>query len=322
MFHKSAIAIIAASAAFAGAPALAQSVGMATAKQGAFTYSAGAAIAKVASDKGLSMRIQPFAGTSAYVPVVNKGEMEFGLANQLTSLYALQGKAMFKGRANPNLRVVAIMLPLRGAFFVRKDSPIKKISDLKGKRVPAKYTSARVLELLVKATLANGGLTYADVKQVPVTTVPQSADAYARGRTDVFLFAVGAGKVREIDAKVGGLRALHFNTDAKSVKAMQAHIPVSYILKLKPRKGLAGIVNETPVMAYDYLVLTNSKVKDDAVYKLTKVMHQNHKALIENFRPMAGFNPKRMNKDMGALQFHPGAIKYYKEIGQWPPKKG
>jgi TRAP-type uncharacterized transport system substrate-binding protein len=28
-----------------------------------------------------------------------------------------------------------------------------------------------------------------------------------------------------------------------------------------------------------------------------------------------------MNKDMGPVQFHPGAIKYYKEIGAWPPKK-
>jgi TRAP-type uncharacterized transport system substrate-binding protein len=27
-----------------------------------------------------------------------------------------------------------------------------------------------------------------------------------------------------------------------------------------------------------------------------------------------------MAKDMGAVQFHPGAVKYFKEIGQWPPK--
>ena len=29
-----------------------------------------------------------------------------------------------------------------------------------------------------------------------------------------------------------------------------------------------------------------------------------------------------MNKDLGPVKFHPGAIKFYKEIGEWPPKSG
>jgi TRAP-type uncharacterized transport system substrate-binding protein len=29
-----------------------------------------------------------------------------------------------------------------------------------------------------------------------------------------------------------------------------------------------------------------------------------------------------MVKDLGPVQFHPGAIKFFKEIGQWPPKTG
>ena len=32
------------------------------------------------------------------------------------------------------------------------------------------------------------------------------------------------------------------------------------------------------------------------------------------------FMPDRMAKDMGPVKFHPGAIKFYKEIGAWPPK--
>ena len=322
MKSYSRLALIAASTAFAAAPAMAQSVGMGTAKQGAYTYSAGAAIAKIASDNGLSMRIQPFAGTSAYVPVVNKGELQFGLANQLETLYAFQGKAIYKGKPNPNLRVVAIMVPFRGAFFVKKDSPIKTMADLKGKRVPAKFTSAKILVTLINGSLANAGISYADVKQVPVTSVPSNANAYARGKTDAFFFAVGSGKVSEVAAKVGGLRALPFNTDAKSVAAMQKFVPVSYIDNVKPRKGLAGFDAPTNVMAYDYLVLANAKVADDVVYKLVKAMHGNKKALMENFRPLAGFNPKRMNKDMSPLKYHPGAIKFYTEIKQWPPKKG
>lgn len=320
MFKPTIMAAMAATGALAALPALAQSVGMATAKQGAYTYSAGAAISKVASDNGLAMRIQPYAGTSAYVPVLNKGEVEFGLANQLETYYAIRGEAIYNGRPQPNLRVVAVMVPFGGAFYVKKDSPIKSMADLKGKRVPARFTSARVLHTLVEGSLANAGLSYKDVQQVPVTTVPSNADAYARGQLDAFFFAVGAAKVREVDAKVGGLRALPYNTDAKSVQAMQKFVPVAIVSTVQPRKGLAGFPVATPAMEYAYLVLTNAKVKDETVYKLAKVMHDNKKGMVEGFRPLAGFNPAKMSRKMDALTFHPGAVKFFQETNQWPPK--
>jgi TRAP-type uncharacterized transport system substrate-binding protein len=90
---------------------------------------------------------------------------------------------------------------------------------------------------------------------------------------------------------------------------------------LKPSKTMVGITAPTYVMAYDYLVLTSTKVSVDTVYKLTRIMHQNKAALVAGFRPLAGFEPNRMVKDMGAVKFHDGALKYYKEIGAWPPKK-
>ena len=123
-------------------------------------------------------------------------------------------------------------------------------------------------------------------------------------------------KVREVDAKVGGLRALPFNTDDASVKAMQKHVPVAIVNTVKPRKGLAGFAVPTPTMEYAYLVLTNASVKDEVVYKLAKIMHGNKKALASGFRPLAGFNPAKMYRDMPGLTFHPGAVKLLKEIGQ------
>jgi uncharacterized protein len=68
--------------------------------------------------------------------------------------------------------------------------------------------------------------------------------------------------------------------------------------------------------------LANDKVADDVVYKLAKLMHDHKKELAANFGALNGFDPDRMAKDMGPAKFHPGAIKYYKEIGQWPPKGG
>lgn len=312
-----AIAVIAAIA----TPATAQIYSLGTGKQGFFTYSAGAAIAKVAADGGLNLRVKPFGGTSAYVPGVNAGEQQFGLANELETHYAVTGSVIYKDKPQPNLRVVAVLTPLYSEFFVAKNSAIKTIADLKGKRVPSGYASQRVLDVLTKGTLANGDLSYADVQQVPVPNVVGGADEFEQGKADVFMFALGAGKVAEVNSKVP-VRVLAIDHSKEAMDRLRKFIPVAYATQVMPGHGHAGVDGPTWVYAYDYLVLANDKVADDVVYKLTKLLHDHSKELAANFGALSGFDPKRMNKDMGPVQFHPGAIKYYKEIGEWPPKSG
>ncbi len=320
--HAGILAAGAVAAALAVAtPASAQIYSLGTGKQGFFTYSAGAAIAKVAADGGLNLRVKPFGGTSAYVPGVNAGEQQFGLANELETHYAVTGTVIYKGKEQPHLRVVAVLTPLYSEFLVAKDLPIKSIPDLKGKRLPSGYASQRVLQVLTTGTLANGGLSMKDVQGVPVPNVVGGANEFLQGNTDAFMFAVGAGKVAEVNAKKP-VRVLPIDHSKAAMERMRKYIPVAYATILKPGKGRAGVDEPTWVYAYDYLVLVNDKVADDAVYKLTKLLHDHQKELAANFGALSGFDPKRMNKDMGPVKFHPGAIKYYKEIGEWPPKSG
>jgi TRAP transporter TAXI family solute receptor len=233
-----------------------------------------------------------------------------------------QGIAIYQGKPNPKVRAVAIMVPFYAAMFVRKDSDIKSIADLKGKRVPSEYTSARTLVQLVSGYLANGGISYDDVQKVPVPSVPAGADAFAEGKADAFMFALGSAKVAETAAKVGGLRALPISDKPDAVKRLRDVVPVAYAIKVEPGKGRVGVEEPTMLYAYDYLVLASAAASDDAAYKLAKAMHDNKAALAAGFGPLAGFDPKRMVKELDGIEWHPGAIKYYKEIGAWPPKSG
>ena len=103
---------------------LAQTVGVGTTK-GGFTNQAGQSLSKVVSQKtNIQMRSQPFGGSSVYVPAVNAGKLEFGLVNELESLYAVTGTGIYPGRKHPNLRVVSATIPFRVAIFVKKLSLI------------------------------------------------------------------------------------------------------------------------------------------------------------------------------------------------------
>lgn len=315
--YKKRIALAAALTIGATSIAQAQVVGMGTSKQGGFTYSAGAAIAKVVTAEGLRMLVRPYGGSGVYVPAVNKGQLQFALANALETRYAVTGTGAYEGRKQENIRVVGVMLPLRVAIFVRKDSPIKTIADLKGKRVPGVFAAARTLKVLMDGLLANAGMSYADVNTVKAASIISGANDFAANKSDALFFAVGSGKVLQINAQVGGIRALPIDPSPAAMERLRKYVPVAYPLQLKPGKRLAGILKPTYVMAYPYLVLTSAKVPDDQVYKVTKAMWGNRKGMIAAFRAMAGFQQKNMVTKLDPVKYHPGAIKFYKEKGLW-----
>jgi uncharacterized protein len=310
-----------ATAALATPLATAQTVGIG-ATSTAYTAQASAAISKVVSEKaGVQMRVQPYGGTSAYVPSVNAGNLEFGLANELETLYAVTGTVIYDKRPQKNLRVATVLTPFASAIYVRKDSSIRTLQDLKGKRLPSGWASQKIIGVLMEGYLANGGLSYDDVEKVPVPNVVKGADDFAAGKTDAFFFALGAGKVREVDATVGGIRVIGVSDAPDAVERMQKFVPVGVAGRYEPSKVNVGVLEPTHVMQYDYLMLTNTKVPDELVYKVVKAMHDNKQMLATSFPALGRFSPDHMARTFkGGVTYHPGAIKYYTEIGQWPPK--
>lgn len=321
MFRKTVVmtALAGAFALSTGAQAQ-QPVAFATAKTGSLYHSSGSAIAKLVNEGGkVRATIQPFGGSSQYFPAVGAGEVEFGLGNVLETRLAVKGLAHYEGKPNPDLRAVGIMYPLRLAIFVREDSPYKKMADLKGKNGPAGFTSQKIINVLLDAVFATEGLTPDVINPVNVTSVVDGANKFAAGGTEFYIFALGAAKTREVHAKVK-TRVISFVDTPEAEAAMQKHVPVSYY-RMEKDGAAPGVVGETNIMAYDALVFASTKTPDDVVYEVVKTMHANAEALGKAFPPFRLFDPQRMAVEIQDVAYHPGAIKFYKEIGTWPAVK-
>ena len=301
--------------------ASAQSVTVTTTQPGSLTHSMGSAVAKVVTESTpVRLIVQPQGGSA--LPPVNAKVAEFGFANSYDVVFFATGTGDYEGRGpQKDLRVVARMIPNISPMLVKADSPYKSVKDLKGARIPGGFVQQKSLRQSILGHLVNAGLTYKDVDEVLVPNVVKSAEDFMAGRVDAFTFGLGTAKVKEVTAAVGPLRALPMDTAPAAVERMRAVLPGSYEMLVKPVPIFPEIKTPTPVMVFDMILVTNANVADDVVYNVVKAMHEKAKDLGTTFAGLRRFQPGAMAVEYSPLAYHPGAIKYYKEIGEWPPKK-
>ena len=305
------------------ATASAQTVGIATTGSGTLFNRIAIVFGKMMNEKmGVEARVQPFSGTSTFVPIINSNEIQFGILNIIDGEHAYHGTANFAGRPNRNLKFVTAIYQAALGFMVPADSRIKSLKDLKGARIPTKYTAQTTFRSSTLALLANAGLTLDDVKHHPVPNIVKGAQALARGAVDAAIGGPGAGFVSKAHVKLksrGGLRFVSVDTSPAAVKAMRAKMKLD-LIALKPAKHLPGIVEPTIQVGYFVTIVANKTVDDELVYRLVKTAHANKPYMVKSLRPLARFNPNRMAVESG-LPYHPGAAKFFKEVNQWPPQK-
>ena len=289
--------------------------------QGSVFFQASSVIGKLLDEKlKMQVRVQPTGGSSTYIPQLNNGEIDFGFTNVDDSMTAFKGTGNFK-RPNPNMRLMAVTFPLTLGVVVANDSPIKKIADLKGKRIPSGYNAQTTGRVLQDAVLATDGLTMKDVVGVPTQSLFSGVDLLGDGKVDAATIAMGVAQLRQAQANLsshGGVRFIDMKSSPEALAAIRKILPARPML-VQPAAHTVGVAVPTTVLAYSIFFTTFEKMPEDVVYNIVKTLHDNKDTLVSGHPVFRGFDPKAMTEEIG-VPWHPGAIKYYKEIGQWPPK--
>jgi TRAP transporter TAXI family solute receptor len=294
--------------------AAAQPLGLGSSPQGTLTYSLVATIAKTLADVAkIDTRVQPQAGTGAMVPLVNSGEIDIGVCNSLELYDSFTGTGSSADHKNPNLRTVAVLFPIRVGLFVRDDSPIKSMQDLKGKRIAYGYTSQEIIKQEVDAMLASAGLSIKDMTPVMVPNLVRGVDEFVAGRVDVTTFALGQAKVAEADAAVK-IRFLDLGTDKVGEQALKKVFRTAYFAEVKPAPNIPYVKEPIHTMALDYTIFANAKVPADKIKTIVGVLASHKDDLAKGMPLFNAMNPANMYKGV-EVPYHDGAIAYYKENG-------
>jgi len=206
-----------------GGAANAQVIGIVTTPAGSFTNSIAASVAKVIVEHA-KLRATVTPQQSHGQESVNDGSAEVSLASLSDVQQYVTGTVDWAGKGeHKNIRIISRLIPIRTAGFVRKDSSIKSLAEIKGKRISWGYGSQKAVQRVVDAQLAIAGLTGNDVQKVLAPNITSAADDFIASKTDAFWFATGSAKVKQASVSVGGIRALPIVNTPESVKAMQSH---------------------------------------------------------------------------------------------------
>jgi hypothetical protein len=239
--------------------------------------------------------------------MVARNEIDFGMANMLEVVEGIES-----GKLQNDLRIIGSIYVLRIGFFVRKDSGMTSMADLKGKRVPAGYSAMRTLDKNSLAMLATAGLTLSDVKPVMVPNVLRGGDDFMSGANDVFMFSFGGPKVREADATVGGVRALKIGDTPEGLEASRKIFPYGYFTEVKPIPAYVGVSEPMKVYSMDYILFTNAKTKNETVEKIIDTMANNKAEMVAVAPALNDFSVDTMYRKHD-MTYHPGALKYFQD---------
>lgn len=301
------------------------SVSIGTHPQGASYNVTGAGIAKVVSEHTpVKITVKPFAGPNAWMPLLNSGELDLGVIAAPDAGWAFNGVNGFK-EPSKNVRTLIYgnYLTLPG-FTIRQDANISKVADLKGKPVAAGYAGNQIIHLVLEAQLATVGLSWDDVVGVPVTDIAAGMKAVRENRAiAAFGGAPSTAPALEVDSAVTLTNLSFGDWDPNDI----ANFPADMLAEMRKRipgaaatlvKGGTGWVKRDSVgISYPIILVANAQLSDATAYEIVKGLWENDTELHPISDWLAGWKKETFFNPVPPTPYHPGAIRFFKEVGVW-----
>ena len=297
--------------ALAAATEAATFINVGTGSTGGTYYPVGAAMAKVWNDTIPDMRAnaQSTGGTAQNLSLLSKGEAEIVFADGLY-YFAYEGKGMFEGKAMKGLRAIAPLYAEPVHFLAAEGSGIKSIKDLKGKRVSVGAVGSGT-EITVRALLRANGIDPDKDIRAENLGLSDTASAFADKHIDAGLVvgALGIAGIVEI-MTVGTAELIDF--EPAVIESLCKELP--YYLPFEiPANTYKGQEKPVKAMASWNVLITNDKLDEETAYQMTKALYEKKADILNVSSRLSSMAPE--NLKFITIPLHPGAERYYREIG-------
>ncbi|MCS6876752.1 MAG: TAXI family TRAP transporter solute-binding subunit [Geminicoccaceae bacterium] len=274
-------------------------------------YPLGVALSKIYGDKIPNIRAS-VQSTKASVENLNllqagKGEIAFTLGDSLIAAWKGDAEAGFKAPLD-KLRGIAAIYPNYVQIVASRESGIRTLQDLKGKRLSVGAPRSGT-ELNARAVLAAAGLSYADLGKVEYLPFAESVELMKNRQLDASLQSAGLG--------VASIRDL-----ATAIPIQMVPIPPEIVAKIGdpfrpgviPAGTYTGQDGDVPTATIPNYLVTHSGVSDELAYAMTKELFANLDQLAAAHAEGRKIRLETALEGM-PVPLHPGAERFYREKG-------
>lgn len=288
------------------------SISIATGGTSGTYYPLGGGMAQIFTEHVMNATAEATDGSVANVQLLKNKEADLGFIQSDIADYAAKGTLMFEEEgAVDNIRALASLYSETVQIVVPKNSDIQTVEDLAGKKVSIGAPGSGT-ETNARQILEIHGMSEEDLGQVQRLSFNDSTSYIQDGTLDAAFVTAGTptSAVSEL-AATKGVRIVNIAED--KINALIEKYPY-YAKEVVEAGTYTGFDETVTTVAVKAQLVVRKGLKEDTVYKLTKALFENLDSLRE-VHQKANEIKLESALDGVSLELHPGAARYYEEIG-------
>ncbi|AEM22879.1 TRAP transporter solute receptor, TAXI family [Brachyspira intermedia PWS/A] len=275
-------------------------------------YSFGGSIASIwnANIEGMNVTAQSTGASAENLRLLNRHEADLAFVQNDVMDYAYNGTDIFDGEVLTNFSAVLTLYPEIVQIAATKESGIKSIADMKGKRISVGDAGSGV-EFNAKQILEAYGLSFNDINKSNLS-FKESSDGLQNGTLDACFIVAGIPNA--------ALQELSLSKDIVLVSLDKTQLDeilnkYKYYTEVKiPANTYNNVTTDTTAIAVKATIAVNNNIPEDVVYNLIKTLFDKKADLATAHAKGEELNIEEAYKGI-SIPFHPGALKYYEELG-------
>lgn len=284
-----------------------------TANSTGVLYSVGAAITNLWDTEisYISASSQASGGGIENLGLVTDGEAQVSIAISSNCYECLNGIGTFDGLGYDDLKVIGGLYFNPNHVVVTEKSGITDLPSVKGKHFAVGVAGSSIGgECINHFTTA--GLTFPDDINCEYINFGDAVDMLQNGTLDGAWIMAGVPASAVTQACTAGCKILEIGDDV--ISDLQVNYPW-YAPFTIPAGTYPNQDQDVQTSAVKMVMFCRGDLDEQAVYDLTKTLWENIDKLGEAQAPLKGLTPEAAVQDIADLPLHPGAERYYKEIG-------
>ena len=254
-------------------------------------------------------------GSQENIRLLDSGDIQLAISNSAITHFAHVGQS---GWDKPyDVRSVVTLAPNVAMFVTRKDSGIRSMADLKDKKVVCGPPGAG-FDMFIGPILQAHGLSFDDFEQTNAS-FNDSVDILADGQADA-AFMGGAVPAPPLQRLCNEQDVYFIPYEESAIESLIEDYPFFWRVTITQDKYSDLEADYNGITVGSMHVITSASQSEEEIHDIMKILWD-HRESIGHPVPKKFINDKNAARFTGT-PFHPGAIRFYKDIGIWPEDAG